>query len=88
MLGGFCFRHFTLMKGNMNIEQRGPLGKTLPRKRQLRCLLLLNNDAVVSISTITKLLSFNQRQCPELPKGPYLFTSPPSKTNGCFQQQD
>jgi hypothetical protein len=22
----------TLMKGNMNIEQRGPLGKTLPRK--------------------------------------------------------
>jgi hypothetical protein len=25
----------TLMKGNMNIEQRGPLGKTLPRKNTI-----------------------------------------------------
>jgi hypothetical protein len=45
-----------LMKGNRNIEQRGPLGKTLPRKKTLLCLLLRNNGARFElIFTITNL---------------------------------
>jgi hypothetical protein len=47
----------TLMKGNRNIEQRGPLGKTLQKKRKLICLLLFNNGVpFVSISTIKSLM--------------------------------
>jgi hypothetical protein len=44
----------TLMKGNRSIEQRGSLGKTIPRKMTTIYLLFLNNATLsVSIYTIT-----------------------------------
>jgi hypothetical protein len=58
----------TLMKGNRNIEQRGPLGKTLPRKNNHYFACCSATTVPVSnqyvLSQIRRiLLSVNQRQC-------------------------
>jgi hypothetical protein len=79
----------TLMRDNRNIEQRGPLRKTLPRKTtttlpgvaQKRCPFRINivyhkSDGYFYLSTNGNVHNFQ--------KGIF-FTSPSRKTKGCFQ---
>jgi hypothetical protein len=69
----------TLIKCNKNIEQRGPLGKTLPQKTKTTLPVLSQQCCPFSINIYYYkpdgyyYLSTNGN---ELPQGPYKFTSP------------